>query len=190
MKKKRMALLVGFSVLMLTALVFAQKEKADKPGGVMVDVTALQATVDAVDMQKRTVTLILPDGKKKTLTAGPEVKNFDQIKKGDKLKVKLIETVALFVRKASDPPDAGEAAEVSVAPKGEKPGLMAVKTAEITGNVQAIDYKKRTVTLKGPEGNLATLKVGKAAKRFNEVKKGDQVVLRVTEALLIDVTKP
>jgi hypothetical protein len=68
--------------------------------------------------------------------------------------------------------------------------MLAVKTAEITGNVQAIDYKKRTVTLKGPEGNLTTLKVGEAAKRFNEVKKGDQVVLRVTEALLIDVTKP
>ena len=65
-----------------------------------------------------------------------------------------------------------------------------MKTAEITGDVQAIDYKQRTVTLKGPEGNLATLKVGKEAKRFNEVKKGDQVVLRVTEALLIDVTKP
>jgi hypothetical protein len=50
--------------------------------------------------------------------------------------------------------------------------------------------KKRTVTLKGPEGNLSTMKVGPAAKRFKEVKKGDQVVLRVTEALLIDVSKP
>jgi hypothetical protein len=190
MKKMTMALLVGLAVLMMSALVFAQKEKADKPGGAVVDVIALQATVDAVDLQKRTVTLTLPDGKKKTITAGPEVRNFDQLKKGDKLKVKLIEAVALFVRKASDPPDAAEAAEVSVAPKGEKPGLMAVKTEEISGNVQGIDYKKRTVTLKGPEGNLATLKVGKEAKRFNEVKKGDQVVLRVTEALLIDVTKP
>jgi hypothetical protein len=190
MKKTLIALMVVLSVLIVATVVFAQKEKAGKPGGAVVDVITLQATVDAVDLQKRTVTLILSDGKKKTLTIGPEARNLDQVKKGDKLKVKLIEAVALFVRKASDPPDAAEAAEVAVAPKGEKPGLLVVKTTEITGDVQAIDYKKRTVTLKGPEGNLATLKVGKEAKRFNEVKKGDQVVLRVTEALLIDVTKP
>jgi Cu/Ag efflux protein CusF len=190
MKKMMICLMVGLLALMFTTVVFAQKEKADKPGGAVVDVITWQATVDAVDLQKRTVTLKGPDGKMKTLTIGPEARNLDQVKKGDQLKVKLIESVALFVRKASDPPDAAEAAEVAVAPKGEKPGMLAVKTAEITGNVQAIDYKKRTVTLKGPEGNLTTLKVGEAAKRFNEVKKGDQVVLRVTEALLIDVTKP
>jgi hypothetical protein len=190
MKKRMMALLVGFSILMVTAVVFAQKEKIGKPGGAVVDVISWQATVEAVDLQKRIVTLKGPDGKMKTLTIGPEARNLDQVKKGDQLNVKLIESVALFVRKASDPPDAAEAAEVALAPKGEKPGVLAVKTAEISGNVQAIDYKKRTVTLKGPEGNLTTLKVGEAAKRFNEVKKGDQVVLRVTEALLINVAKP
>jgi hypothetical protein len=190
MKKLLIGLLVGLLALMVTTVVFAQKEKAGKPGGAVVDVVAFQATVEAVDLQKRTVTLKGPDGKMKTLTIGPEARNLDQVKKGDQLKVKLIESVALFVRKASDPPDVAEATEVAVAPKGEKPGLLAVKTAEITGNVEALDPKKRTVTLKGPEGNLATFKVGKEAKRFNEVKKGDQVVLRVTEALLIDVTKP
>lgn len=190
MKKTMMALLVGFSILMVAAAVFAQKEKAGRPGGAVVDVISWQATVEAVDMQKRVVTLKGPDGKMKTLTIGPEARNLDQVKKGDQVRVKLVEAVALFVRKASDPPDAAEAAEVAVAPKGEKPGVLMVKTAEITGNVQEIDHKQRTVTLKGPEGKLATLKVGEAAKRFNEVKKGDQVVLRVTEALLIDVSKP
>ena len=119
MKKMTMALLVGLSVLMISALVFAQKEKAGKPGGAVVDVVAFQATVEAVDLQKRTVTLKGPDGKMKTLTIGPEARNLDQVKKGDQLKVKLIESVALFVRKASDPPDAAEAAEVEVAPKGK-----------------------------------------------------------------------
>jgi hypothetical protein len=37
---------------------------------------------------------------------------------------------------------------------------------------------------------LLVNKVGKETKRFNEVKPGDQVVLRVTEALLIALTKP
>jgi hypothetical protein len=37
---------------------------------------------------------------------------------------------------------------------------------------------------------VAPFKGGQEAERFNEVRKGDQVVLRVTEALLIEVTKP
>jgi hypothetical protein len=32
--------------------------------------------------------------------------------------------------------------------------------------VETIDYQKRTVTLKGPEGNLATSRVAKSVKRF------------------------
>ncbi|MGO9689996.1 MAG: hypothetical protein ACLP2X_15830 [Syntrophobacteraceae bacterium] len=48
---------------------------------------------------------------------------------------------------------------------------------------------KRTVTLKGPEGKIRTYKVGKEVKKFKQVKKGDQVVLRVTEALALEVEK-
>ena len=48
---------------------------------------------------------------------------------------------------------------------------------------------KRTVTLKGPEGKIQTYKVGEEVKNFKQVKKGDQVVLRVTEALALEVEK-
>jgi hypothetical protein len=48
---------------------------------------------------------------------------------------------------------------------------------------------KRTVTLKGPEGKIRTYRVGKEVKKFKHVKKGDQVVLRVTEALALEVEK-
>jgi hypothetical protein len=43
------------------------------------------------------------------------------------------------------------------------------------------------VTLRGPQQKAVTLKVGKEAKRFDEVKKGDEVVVRHTEALAINV---
>jgi hypothetical protein len=43
------------------------------------------------------------------------------------------------------------------------------------------------VTLRGPQQKTVTLKVDKDVKRFNEVKKGDEIVVRRTEALAIDV---
>ena len=57
----------------------------------------------------------------------------------------------------------------------------------MTARVEDIDYKTRTVTLRGPQQKTTTIKVDKSVKRFNEVKKGDDIVIRPTEALAIEV---
>ena len=61
---------------------------------------------------------------------------------------------------------------------------------EVNANVEKIDYQKRLITLKGPEGNVRTLKVDPRVKRLNEIKVGDDIVLRRTEAVALDVTPP
>jgi hypothetical protein len=57
----------------------------------------------------------------------------------------------------------------------------------MTARVEDIDYKNRTVTLRVPQQKTVTLKVDKDVKRFNEVKKGDEIVVKHTEALAISV---
>jgi len=163
---------------------------AGKPGVVVADVTRITATVEAVDQAKRTVTLKGPQGRTVTLTVPPEAKNFDQVKVGDKLKAKYVDAVAIFVRKSSDPPDASETQAVAVAPRGQKPMAAAINTVEVSANVEKIDYQKRLITLKGPEGNVRTIKVDPRVKRLNDVKVGDDIVLRRTEAVALEVTPP
>jgi hypothetical protein len=166
------------------------KPSAGAPGVVMADVVVINATVEAVDKDKRTVTLKGSGGRTVTLKVGPNAKNFDQIKVGDKVKGKFLDSVALFVRKAGTPADAAEMQAVSVAPRGQKPKAMTVDTVEISAKVEKIDYKKRLVTLKGPEGNTRTIKVDPRVKRLAEIKVGDDIVLRQTEALAIEVITP
>lgn len=179
------------AILSLAGPVAAQTPaKPTKPGVVVADVTELMATVDAIDLGKRLVTLTGPKGNKVTVKAGPAVKNLDQVKAGDTVVVQHFESIALFVRKSSDPPSATEVADVQVAPKGKKPAAVAVDTVEITATVEAIDYAKRTVTLRGPAGKTKTIKVDPSVKRFKQIKKGDEVVVRHTEALAISVQKP
>ncbi|HKZ07154.1 MAG TPA: hypothetical protein VJU81_16950 [Methylomirabilota bacterium] len=161
-----------------------------KPGAVVVEAVTFKAKVDAVDKDKRLLTLTGPRGNTATIKAGPEVKNFDQIKVGDTLTVRYLDSVALFVRKSDQPPAATEAGAVEVAPKGQKPAGIIVSTVEVTGTVEAVDVARRTVTLKGPEGKTRTFKVDPSVKRLGEVKKGDQVVARHTEALAVSVSTP
>jgi hypothetical protein len=148
---------------------------------------SITATVEAIDYDKRTIALKGPKGNVLVTKVGPEVKNFKQIKAGDKVRAKYYDATAIFVRKPDEPPFAEEASAVQLAAPGQKPGVVAVDTIEIRTRVEDINYKNRTVTLRGPQQKAVTLKVGKEAKRFDEVKKGDEVVVRHTEALAINV---
>jgi len=135
----------------------------DRPGVVYADRTRTTATVEAVDKDKRTVTL--------------------------KVAAEYIDAVAIFVRKSDAPPAAGQTMKVTVAPKGEKPAGMVVDTIEVTARVEAIDPATRTVTLRGPDGGTKTSKVDERVQRLDEVKPGDEVVVRHTEALAIAVSR-
>lgn len=65
-----------------------------------------------------------------------------------------------------------------------------METVDVSATVQAIDKKKRTVTLKGPDGKLVTTRVDKSVKGFDTLKVGDSIHARFTEAIAISVEKP
>ena len=44
--------------------------------------------------------------------------------------------------------------------------------------------------MKGPEGNVRDFIVDKSVKKFNNIKKGDDVFVRFTEAVAITVDAP
>ena len=179
------AVLIAFGQLSLAA----EKKQAAEPGAIAVSVLKASATVEAVDAAKRTVTLKGEAGQTKTLKCGPEVRNFDQIKVGDTVNLSFVDEVAAYVRKADAPPLAEEGAMVALAPKGAKPGVLMAETAEVKVKVEAVDLKKHTVTFANPDGSMKTVKVGKKAKAaLKDLQKGDDVVLRLTQALMINVT--
>ena len=73
------------------------------------------------------------------------------------------------------------------APKG-KPGGVVVDVVEWTGTVKSVDAAKRTVTLEGPGGRVATVNA-KNARNLDQVKVGDTVKIRYAEELAIYVRK-
>jgi Cu/Ag efflux protein CusF len=82
------------------------------------------------------------------------------------------------------PSAGGESAVVTSPGKGS-----AARVVTITASVEAIDPAARTVTLKGPRGNVVTLPVSEKAKNFDKVKVGDMVVVRYLEALSLELKK-
>ncbi len=166
------------------------EDQASPTGGVVAtETTTATATVQAVDPANRTVTLRSPDGTTSTYQVGKEAVNFDQIKVGDQVKITLVESLAVTIRKTDEPPSTAESTAITRAPKGAMPGGVIVNTTELTARVTAIDTANRTVTLVGPAGNTRTLKVGPDVD-LTKVQTGDNVVVRYTETLKIQVERP
>ena len=193
MRKASSFMLVVVAVCVFAGPAWAGKKQgapkeAGKPELLLTEVVYAAATVEDLDYQKRTLTLRSSDGKAITIKVDKGVNNFDQIKKGDQVKAEYLEALGVYVRKPDWPPAVVEAGNVAV--KGRPPAAVVVDTIQLPGTVEAIDHSKRTVTLKGPGGNLRTFAVDQRVKRFEKLKKGDEIVLVITEAVAISVQKP
>jgi hypothetical protein len=160
---------------------------ASEPGKVVVVAAAeVVATVVAIDKATRTVTLKGPQ-RTVDVVAGDEVRNFDQIRLGDRVAVKYQEALTLELKKTRTT-GAPTETEVAVRSKpGERPGGSVKREITILADVVAVDPKKSIISLKGPRGNVVDLKV-QNPDHFKVVKKGDQVEAVYSEAIAVAVT--
>ena len=183
------AVLAGASVGVFAQAPAAQggTMTATAPGkGVAANVVEMTATVQAVNKADRTVTIKGPKGNVETISVGPEVKNFDQIKVGDQVALRYVEALSLELKKGGKAPvERTDSMMSGTAKPGEKPAAGVGRQVQVTANVVAVDAATQTVTLKGPQRTVS-LHVGDPA-QFKLVKVGDQVEAKYTEAVALSV---
>jgi hypothetical protein len=160
------------------------------PGGIIVDgYTDITARVTAVDAANRTVTVVGENGNTTTFKCGPEVRNYDQIHVGDKLKVRLTELLSAGVADPNQRSADGSSTLVLLAPKGTMPGAAVAETEQITGTVTGIDTLRHIVSLRFPDGTLQHYAV-RPDVDIAAVRYGQKVVIRKTMSTAIWVEKP
>ena len=145
------------------------------------------ATITAIDAATRDVTLKGPQGREVVVTAGPEVRNFAQMKVGDKVDVEYAEALTLELKKGGGMPVAKtETAGAARAKPGEQPAGMVGRQVTVVADVVAVDKDKQMVTLKGPTQTV-DLKV-RDPKQLALIAKGDQVEAVYTQAVAVVVS--
>jgi hypothetical protein len=70
-----------------------------------------------------------------------------------------------------------------------KDRAVAVNQSEAVVTVTKVDAKARTVTFRGPQGNLATLQVPPEAQNLEQVKPGAQFRMKYVEAVAVEIRK-
>jgi len=162
--------------------------KAVAPGkAAAAQAVEVRAVVVGIDKVGRTVDLKGPKGRVVTLAVSEEAKNFDQVQLGDHVVVRYMRALTLELKKTGSAiMERSEKSGAVVAKPGERPGVAAGRQVQVMANVVAVNAKTKTVTLKGPKGNLVDL-VLEDPKQVARIKKGDQVEAVYTEALAVSV---
>jgi hypothetical protein len=150
------------------------------------DVATATATVQAIDSANRIITLRSEDGTEDRMYVPTDVTRFDQVKVGDKLKVRYHESVVFQVRKPGETPNKpGDAVNASRMP-GAKPGAQMSRQMSATVDVVAVDPSVPSITVKTADGRTVTRKI-ENKKNIEGVKAGDKIDITFTQAALIAI---
>jgi hypothetical protein len=158
-------------------------------GGVYEQMITAQATVSAIDQSTRLVTLTGPDGGKFAFHADPQIKNLPQVRVGDKVTATFARRMVVVVRRDDASPAMAQTVAQASADKGQKPGALAAEEITAVARVSAIDPKNRTADLVFTDGEVKSVPV-RPDVDLSRYKVGDNVVIRVTTALMVLVEKP
>ena len=149
------------------------------------------ASVEAIDLATREVTLKGPLGNSVTFTVDSRVKRLAEVKVGDLVRADYYVSVAAELRK----PTAEEAKTPFVildaaakAPPGTPPAAAGLRRFKVVTTIEGLDRPTQTVTVKGPRGNYFTARVADPS-RLTQMRIGENVVLTCTEALAISLEK-
>jgi hypothetical protein len=149
-----------------------------------------EGEVVKTDLKTRTITFKNKDGESK-FVAGPEIPNFAQIKKGDRVNVSYETAVAieLIKTKSTGIRSKVETSTVTNSKPNEKPSEVIANTTTIIADIVGVDRDKKLVSVKGPSGNITTVIVKNPA-LLADVTVGEQVKVVYFDAMAASITTP
>ena len=183
--RKNMNIRLSATILLLSGAAWGGQEAAEpKPGMFMSERSTMQAVVEAINHKSRLVTLKRDDGTSVTFTPSPEVRNLDQVKVGDVLRVEYSASVRIQLADVEGiDPAAAEVSAVTRSEEGEMPAMAAVDTKVILAKVVAVDLENMTYKLELPDGAVREY-VAMVRENLEMAAVGDVVAIEVTESVI------
>ena len=149
-----------------------------------------EGDVVKVDKKTRTITFKNKEGESK-FVAGPEITNFNQIKKGDHLNVtyQLAVAIELIKTKSDGVRSKVETNTVTTSKANEKPAETIANKTTIIADIVEVNREKKLVSVKGPSGKVTTVTVKNPA-LLADVNVGEQVKVIYYDAMAASITAP
>jgi Cu/Ag efflux protein CusF len=191
MKTPKIYSLVFFVIAFISVHINAQENQDRRPSREKWNNVSMQGTVKAINADTRELTLMDTNGNLATVTAGEEVKRFDEIAVNDVLKFDYYTYMKAEFRE----PTAEEIAEPLVviaeggkAPEGVDPAAAVGAVVKAVVSIEVLNRPNMTATVKGPRGNYVTIQMEDEA-LIKELKIGEVLILIYAEAVAVSLEK-
>lgn len=199
------ALAIGFGV---SAGVLAQSPSAGNPTVatpgpvaaavkgpvVVVESTSISGKVAAINPGIRHVVVTGDNGRMAAMFVGPNVRNFENLKLGDRVTVRYTEALALAISKGGPGTESQigeirtkvEADAARQAAPGGKPGMSAMEQTTMVANVFEIDRARGILTLRGTDGVPVDIKVADK-NALDQIRLNDQIVIGYRQSAALSI---
>lgn len=149
-----------------------------------------EGEVVKIDKKTRTITFKNKEGESK-FVAGPDITNFAQIKKGDRVSVsyELAVAIELIKTKSDGVRSKVETNTVTKSKANEKPAERITNKTTIVADIVEVNREKQLVSVKGPSGKITTVTVKDPA-LLADVNVGEQVKVIYFDAMAASITSP
>jgi len=191
-QKLAASLMAGVLIAGIANQALAQDEHKHKPISkadlVLVSVTA---KVEAVDQDKREVTVKGPLGNVVTLSVDKRVKRLSEVKVGDEITADYYIAFAAELREPTATEKANPLSllqETGRAPMSDDPAGGEMQMIRAVTTVEGLDRPTQSLTVKGPRGNFFTTRV-KDPSVLQKLHLGDTIVVTYAEALVVSLDK-
>jgi len=180
----------GSVSLLAIGLILWSRSPAETQRTVVAEQIEARAIVESVDPPTRTVMVRREDGSLVSIKAGPEVRNFAQVKPGDRVAVRV--RLGVLAEMASDNAADGpftQSGIASRAPAGAKPGVVTSEAVRVRVTFNAYDGKTRTVSLTLPSGQeqKAVIRTQPMQDFAARLKAGDKVDVTFARSIAVAV---
>jgi len=181
---------LAYSIAVFCAAAAVGYADDDKKSVSAKDSVELKATVEEVNPADHSLVLKGESGEKMAVIAGPDVRNFEQIRAGDQVSLVYHVALAAELKPRSTPTSAPTESTIEKrAPPGTKPSGTVGRTVATTVQIESVDTSFNTVTFKKADGISRTVAVEDpdARKFIRTLKPGDPVEIKYTEAVAVSV---
>jgi len=146
-------------------------------------------SVQAVDAEKRLITLKDPHGNVGESEVGEQVQALAESQPGDKIKAEYKVAAVAELREPTAEEKSAPMVEVTDTQRGtaEAPPAAGIARAiRVVTTIDALDKANQTITVKGPEGNTVTAHVEDPTV-FDHLAVGQSIVVKFAETLVLTV---
>ena len=151
----------------------------------------ITASVEAINLETREVTLKGPLGNTVTFTADQRIKRLNEVKVGDFVRADYYVSLAAELRKPTAEEEKNPIVLLDAAgkaPPGTSPAAGGLRRFKVVTTIEGLDRPTETITVKGPRGNYLTARVADPS-RLTQMRIGEHIVVTYTEALAISLEK-